>query len=77
MTKIVCAVGMVALLVVGCGGSQTPADEPQDGPVEKAGESVDEGAHEVKETGEKAAEETGEAVEKAGDKVEEETKDEK
>ena len=61
-----------ALSLVACGGSKEPAD----GPVEKAGEKVDDAAAETKEGAEKAAEKTGEAVEDAGDKVKKETKDE-
>jgi len=76
MTKKFAVLIAVAALFIGCGGSQKSADEPQDGPMEKAGESVDEGAEKVEETGEKAAEKTGEAAEKAGDKIEEKTKDE-
>jgi hypothetical protein len=64
---------LAGLCLLACGGSKEPAD----GPVERAGEKVDDAAHETKEGAEKAAEKTGEAVESAGDKVKEETKDEK
>lgn len=60
------------LSLLACGGS----NEPADGPVERAGESVDNAASETKQGAENAAEKTGEAVENAGDKVKEETKDE-
>ena len=60
------------LSLVACGGNKEPAD----GPVEQAGESVDNAASETKQGAENAAEATGEAVENAGDKVKEETKDE-
>lgn len=63
---------LAGLSLVACGGSKEPAD----GPVERAGENVDEAAHETKEGAEHAAEKTGEAVEEAGDKVKQETKDE-
>jgi hypothetical protein len=63
---------LAGLSLVACGGSKEPAD----GPVEQAGEKVDNAAEDTKEGAEKAAEKTGEAVENAGDKVKEETKDE-
>ena len=63
---------LVSGLSLACGGSKEPAD----GPMEKAGEDVDEAAHDTKEGVEKGAEKTGEAVEDAGDKVKEGTKDE-
>ncbi len=63
---------LVGLSLVACGGNKEPAD----GPVERAGENVDEAADKTAEGAENAAEETGEALENAGDKVEAETKDE-
>lgn len=60
------------LALVACGGSKEPAD----GPVEQAGENVDNAAADTAQGAENAAEKTGEAVENAGDKVKEETKDE-
>jgi hypothetical protein len=63
---------LAGLSLIACGGSKEPAD----GPVEQAGEKVDDAAHETKQGAENAAESTGEAVEDAGDKVKEETKDE-
>ncbi len=60
------------LALAACGGSKEPAD----GPVEQAGEKVDDAAHETKEGAESATEKTGEALEDAGDKVKAETKDE-
>jgi hypothetical protein len=62
---------LAGLSLVACGGNKEPAD----GPAERAGEKVDEAAHETKEGAEHAAEKTGEAVEDAGDKVKEETHD--
>lgn len=70
--KILVTTLMSALSLLACGGS----NEPADGPVEKAGENVDEAASDTKEGVEKGVEKTGEAVESAGDKVKEETKDE-
>lgn len=74
MTKLILITSflMSGLCLVACGGSKEPAD----GPMEQAGEKVDDAAHETKEGAEHAAEETGEAIENAGDKVKEETKDE-
>ena len=63
---------LAGLALVACGGNKEPAD----GPVENAGEKVDEAASDTKEGAEKAAEKTGEAVENAGDKVKDATKDE-
>lgn len=60
------------LALVACGGNKEPAD----GPVEKAGEKVDDAAEATKEGAEKAAEKTGEGLESAGDKAKEVTKDE-
>ncbi len=60
------------LSLLACGGSKEPAD----GPVEHAGEKVDEAAHDTKEGVEKATEKTGDAIGDAGDKVREGTKDE-
>jgi len=70
--SILLASVLASLSLVACGGS----NEPADGPVEKAGESVDNAASDTAEGAEKAAEKTGEAVEEAGDKVKAETKDE-
>lgn len=70
--SILLASVVASLSLVACGGS----NEPADGPVEHAGEKVDEAAHETKEGAETAAEKTGEAVESAGDEVKEATKDE-
>ena len=71
-TKILVTALVSALSLLACGGSKEPAD----GPVEQAGENVDEAAEDTGEAVEKGVEETGEAVESAGDKVKEETKDE-
>jgi len=63
---------LITLPMVACGGSKEPAE----GPVENAGEKVDDAASDTKEGAEKASEKTGEAVEDAGDKVKDATKDE-
>lgn len=63
---------LAGLSLVACGGNKEPAD----GPVEQAGEKVDDAAEDTKEGAEKATEKTGEALEDAGDKVKQETKDE-
>jgi hypothetical protein len=63
---------LTGLALAACGGNKEPAD----GPMEHAGEKVDEAAHDTKEGAEKATEKTGEAVENAGDKVKDATKDE-
>jgi len=71
-TPILLATLLSSLSLLACGGSKEPAD----GPVERAGESVDEAASDTKEAVEKGVDKTGEALESAGDKVQEETKDE-
>ena len=63
---------LISLPMAACGGNKEPAE----GPVENAGEKVDEAASDTKEGAEKATEKTGEAVENAGDKVKDATKDE-
>jgi hypothetical protein len=63
---------LTSVSLIACGGNKEPAE----GPVENAGEKVDEAAADTAEGAENAAEKTGEAVENAGDKVKEETKDE-
>jgi hypothetical protein len=63
---------LTGLSLAACGGNKEPAE----GPMENAGEKVDEAASDTKDGAEKAAEKTGEAVEDAGDKVKETTKDE-
>lgn len=63
---------LTGLSIAACGGNKEPAE----GPMENAGEKVDEAASDTKDGAEKAAEKTGEAVEDAGDKVKETTKDE-
>jgi hypothetical protein len=60
------------LSLIACGGS----NEPADGPVEHAGEKVDNAADATVEGAEKATEKTGEALESAGDKAKDATKDE-
>ncbi len=70
--KLLASVLISLPLLVACGGSEKPAE----GPVENAGEAVDEAASDTKEAIEKAAEKTGDKMEEAGDKVKAETKDE-
>ncbi len=68
---------IAGLLGVGCGGSQEPAEAPDaEGPMEEAGEAVDEAAEDVEDVAEEAAEDVGEAAEEAGDELEEATSDE-
>jgi hypothetical protein len=62
----------LGVVLAACGGNKEPAD----GPMEHAGEKVDNAAEDTKEGAEKASEKTGEAVENAGDKVKDATKDE-
>lgn len=69
---VILASVLAGLSLLACGGNKEPAD----GPIEHAGEKVDDAAEATKEGAEKAAEKTGEAVEKAGDKVKDATKDE-
>jgi hypothetical protein len=52
---------------IACGGSDKPAKEPEQGPMEKAGESVDEGAEKAEDKAEEGADKAGDAVEKATD----------
>lgn len=70
MTAGFCAVALTAL---GCGGSNKEAEDPsaleEDGPMEDAGESVDETAEDVEEGTEEAVDETGEAMEDAGEEL--------
>jgi hypothetical protein len=67
---------LVLSLVAGLSALACSHDKPAEGPMEKAGASVDEAAHDTKKGVEKATEKTGEAVGNAGDKVKETTKDE-
>jgi hypothetical protein len=57
-------------LVFGCSHNKAPNNA---GPAQKAGATVDEGAHDVKESAKKAGHKVGEATEKAGDKLQEKT----
>jgi hypothetical protein len=63
-------------MIAACGGSSKPAEDPDDGPAENAGEKVDQKAEEAEQASEDAAEKAGDKAEEAGDKVEEATKDE-
>lgn len=62
------------LLPLGCGGGQTDPNEP--GPMEKAGEAVDEAADDVGDTAEEGVDKTGDAIGEAGEEVDEATEDE-
>jgi predicted small lipoprotein YifL len=64
---------VTGLSLAACGGNKEPAE----GPMENAGEKVDQAAEDTKEGAEKASEKTGEALENAGDDVKDATKDEK
>lgn len=61
------AVGMVAA----CGGSKEPAD----GPVEKAGEKVDEAASDTKDAAKKAGDKVEDGADETKEEVHESTKD--
>ncbi len=62
------------LLPIGCGGGQNTPKEP--GPMEKAGEAVDEAAEDVGDTAEEGVDKTGDAIGEAGEEVDEATEDE-
>jgi hypothetical protein len=74
MTCCVCVALTCGLAA--CGGSQSEPNTPDDGPIESAGESVDEAADAVEESAEGADDDTGDAVGEAGEAVDEETEDE-
>jgi hypothetical protein len=57
-------------LALGCS-----TNKPAEGPAEKAGASVDEGAHDAKESAKEAGEKVGEATENAGEKLQEKSGD--
>lgn len=65
----------VCALMTACGGKDKPAEEPE-GPMEKAGEAVDDTASDVEDAAEKTVEDVGEAAGDTGDAVREGTKDE-
>ena len=70
MQKLTVTVGLImALGLAGCGGDQKEPAEPE-GPMENAGEEVDEAAEDTADAAEEAADETDEAVEDAADKTE-------
>lgn len=60
---------LAALGLAACGGDQKTPEEPE-GPMENAGEQVDEAAEDTGEAAEEAADEADEAVEDAADKTE-------
>jgi len=56
--------GLSVLLVVGCAGSRKdPEDLDRDGPMEDAGEAVDEAAEDAADATEDAADDVGDAIE--------------
>ncbi|MCA9626327.1 MAG: YtxH domain-containing protein [Myxococcales bacterium] len=61
---------------MGCSSDQKHVDEPSEGPMENAGETVDDAAEDVEQGAEDAVDATGDAVESAGDSVGEATEDE-
>lgn len=63
---------VLCAFVLGCGGSQKPAEEP--GPMEKAGAKTDQAAEDAKESADEAADKAGEKVEKAGKKMQDDDK---
>lgn len=66
----------VTLAVPACGGDQKQPETPEQGPMESAGEAVDEAADDVGETTEDVVDETGDAIGDTGDAIDEETEDE-
>jgi hypothetical protein len=58
------------LVVVGC---KKKEPEHQEGPMESAGEEIDETGREIEQETEEAADEAGENIEEAGDAIEEKT----
>ncbi len=67
---------VAAAMNVGCASDQKHADEPNDGPMERAGETVDDAAEDVEQGAEDAVDATGEAAGSAGDSIEDATSDE-
>ena len=61
------------LLPFGCGGGQTDPKEP--GPMEQAGEAIDEAADDVGDTAEEGVDKTGDAIGEAGEEVDEATEE--
>ena len=71
MQKLVYGIGLLMTLgLVGCGSDQKEPAEPE-GPMENAGEEVDEAAEDTVEATDEAAEEVEEEVEEAADETEE------
>jgi hypothetical protein len=62
------ALAFATATFIGC-AQDKPAEEPEDGPVENAGEAVDEAAEDTKEGAEKAADEVEEGAEDAVEAV--------
>jgi hypothetical protein len=74
----VIAVATVAGALAACGGSARTPEEPDtygEGPMEEAGEEIDEAAEDTGDATEEAVDDTGDALEEAGDEIEEETED--
>jgi hypothetical protein len=64
-------IALASVLTLGCNKNKG-ADSPEDagdGPMEKAGESVDESANETEEAFDEAGEDMEDAVDEAGDEV--------
>lgn len=62
-----------SILAVACGGSNKPAETPDN---QSTGEKVDRAAQDAEDSAEKATERAGENLEEAGDKAKEKTKNE-
>lgn len=73
MHKKLLSVTLISIFALACGGSNKPAENPDD---RTAGEKLDAAAEKTEESAEKASEEAGEKMEEAGDKAKEKTKDE-
>lgn len=69
MKRVWLATVLVASCIALLGCKKKEPAEPE-GPMESAGEEVDETANEVEAETEEAVDDTGDAVEEAGDKVE-------
>ena len=71
MSKTTTMIAALSLTLLATACKKEP--EHTEGPMESAGEEVDETAGEVKEESKEAAEETGDALEEAGDNAEDAT----
>lgn len=73
MHKLLLDVILASAAVVGCGGGNKSAKNPDS---DSAADKLEDSAKDAKKAAEKATERTGEAAEKAGDKAKSATKDE-